>query len=174
VKDVNLSRTATALLLGAAMLVAGCGAAAGSGEITVSDARVPVPAGANGAAYRALTNDGDEADQLVGATADVAEVVEIHATTTEGGSMSMQQVDGVEIPAGGEAVLEPGGLHLMLLGVTQELVEGDTVDITLTFEGSGEQTVSAEIVPTGDMSGMDMGSEGMDMGSEPMEMSSDG
>jgi hypothetical protein len=34
--------------------------------------------------------------------------------------------------------------------------------------------VSAEIVPSGDMSGMDMGSEGMDMGSEPMEMRSDG
>ena len=172
---MNLPRTATAQLLGAAvLLLAGCGAAAGSGDVSVSDARVPVPAGANGAAYMTLTNDGDEADQLVGATTEVAETVEMHETTTEGGSMSMQQVDGVEIPAGGEAVLEPGGLHLMLLGVTQELVEGDTVDITLTFEDAGEQTVSAEVVPTGDMPGMEMGSEGMDMGSEPVEMSSDG
>lgn len=171
---MNLPRSTTAVLLCAAMLLTACSGAAGSAEITVADARVPVPAGDTGAAYMTLTNDGDADDQLVGGTSDIAETVEIHQTSDEGGTMSMQQVEGVAIPAGGEAVLEPGGYHLMLLGVTGDLSEGDTVDITLTFENAGEQTVSAEVVPTGDLPDMDMGSEGMDMGSEPMEMGSEG
>ncbi|MBW3604480.1 MAG: copper chaperone PCu(A)C [Actinobacteria bacterium] len=131
------------------------GAASGS-EIAVADARVPVPAGVNAAAYMTLTNDGDTADQLIGARTDIAGAVELHQTATEGGSTSMQQVDAVELPAGSLVVLEPGGLHVMLLGVTQELAEGDTVDLTLIFEGAGERTVSAEVVPLGDLPAMDM------------------
>jgi len=163
---VNLLRTTTMLLSGAlGLLLAACSGAAAGGEITVSDARVPVPAGANGAAYMALTNGGDGADQLLSVSSDVAEAVELHETSMQGGSMSMQAVEGVEIPGGGEVVLEPGGLHVMLIGVTEDLAEGDTVDLTLTFENAGEQTVSAEVVPLGDMPGMDMGSEPMDMSS---------
>ena len=167
-------RTATVLLGAAMTLLAACSGASGSGEITVTDARVPVPPGANGAAYMTLTNDGDNDVQLVGASSDVAEAAELHETTTEGGAMSMQQVEGVDIPAGGEAVLEPGGYHVMLIEVNTELVEGDTVELTLTFDGAGDQTVSAEVVPTGDMPMMDMGSEGMEMSSEPTEMSTEG
>ena len=171
---MDLRRPTTALLLGTlALLLTACGAAAAGdgGEITVSDARVPVPAGANGAAYMTLSSDGG-GDRLVGASTDIAEAVELHETTAEDGSMAMQPVDGVEIPAGGEAVLEPGGLHVMLIDVTEELAEGDTVDITLTFENAGEQTVSAEVVPTGDMPGTEMGSE-TEMDPESMEMGSE-
>jgi copper(I)-binding protein len=75
--------------------------------------------------------------------------------------MSMQQVDGIDVPPGGDAVLEPGGFHAMLVGVTDELTEGDTVDLTLTFEAAGDQTVSAKVVPVGDLPQMDMGSEGV-------------
>lgn len=178
---MNLPRTTATVLLGVAttLLLAGCGGT-GSSEIAVSDARVPVPPGTNGAAYMTLTNDGDTDDQLIAASTDVAESVELHETTTDGGSMSMQQVEGIDIPAGGEAVLEPGGLHVMLIDVTEDLTEGDTVELTLTFGVAGEQTVSAEVVPTGDMQmemgseGMETGSESMEMGSEPMEMSSEG
>lgn len=172
---MNLSRTATSVLLGAfGVLLTACSGAAGDGEIAVTDARVPVPAGANGAAYMTLSNGSDTDDHLVSVATDIAETAEVHQTTTEDGSMSMQQVDSVEIPAGGETVLEPGGLHVMLIGVTGELTEGDTVDLTLTFDNAGEQTVSAEVVPLGDLPGMDTSSEGRDMSSEPMEMSSDG
>lgn len=164
---MNLSRTTTVLLLAVLPLVsAACTPAASSSEITVADARVPVPAGVNAAAYMTLTNDGDSADQLISASTDIAGSVELHQTTTEDGSMSMQQVTGVEIPAGGQAVLEPGGLHVMLIGVTEDLAEGDTVELTLAFEDAGEQTVSAEVVPLGDVPAMEKGSEPMDMGSE--------
>ncbi len=159
-------RTRTALAVGAlALFLAACGGAASSGEITVTNARVPVPAGANGAAYMTLANSGDGADRLIGASTNVAEAAELHQSSMEDGSMAMQQVDGVEIPGGGEAILEPGGYHVMLTGVTSDLAEGDTVDLTLTFDNAGEQTVSAEVVPIGDM---EAGSEGMDMSSEGM------
>lgn len=173
---MNLPRTTATLLVGTlAVVLAACSGAAGSSVITVADARVPVPPGANGAAYMALSNDGDADDRLVGVSTDAAEAVELHESTTDGGTMSMRRVDGIDIPAGGEAVLEPGGLHVMLINVTQEFVEGETVELTLTFDNAEEQTVSAEIVPTGDMPSTDMSSEaGMDMGSEPMEMGFEG
>ena len=53
--------------------------------------------------------------------------------------MQMQQVDGIDVPAGGETTLEPGGLHVMLIGVDTELAEGDTVDVTLGFENARER-----------------------------------
>lgn len=167
---MNQFRRAAAIVLGTlAVVLTACGGATGGSEISVSDARVPMPAGANGAAYMTVTNDGDAGDRLVSATSDIAEDVELHESTTDGGSMMMQQIDGIDIPAGGEAVLEPGGFHVMLIGVTEELTEDDTVDLTLTFENAGERTVSAEVVPLGDLPEMDMGSgsmEGMEMDSE--------
>lgn len=156
----------TALLSALTVLLAACSGAAGGDEIVVSDARVPVPAGANGAAYMTLTNDGDTDDQLVGVTSDVAEAVELHQSAMQDGSMSMRQVDGIDLPAGGAAVLEPGGFHVMLVGVTAELAEGDTVDLILEFANAGEQTVSAEVVPLGDVPDVDMSSEGMETASE--------
>lgn len=169
---MNLPRTTAATLLTAAMLLGGCSGAASS-EITVSDARVPVPPGPNGAAYMTLANDGDADDRLIAATTDVAGSAELHETATDGGTMSMQPVEGIAVPAGGQAVLEPGGLHIMLLDVAGDLREGDTVELTLTFDVAGEQTVTAEVVPTGDMPPMDMGSEGVTMGSESMETASE-
>lgn len=164
---MTLSRTTIAALLGALiLLLAACSGAASGGEISVSDARVPVPAATTGAAYMTLSNDGDAADQLVGASTDIASSVELHESSVKDGSMSMQQLDSIDVPAGGEAVLEPGGLHLMLVGVTEDLTEGDTVDLTLDFAESGEQTISAEVVPLGDADPMEAGSE-MEMGSEP-------
>lgn len=158
--------TALAVLLFTLLSAAGCGSAAAGGEIIVSDARVPVPAGPNGAAYMTLSNEADSTDRLVAASTDVAGSVELHESSTDGGSMSMQRVDGIDIPAGGEAVLAPGGYHLMLVDVAPDLAEGDTVDLTLTFGSGDEQTVAADVVPVGDVGAMDMGSEPMDTGSE--------
>lgn len=166
------SRLISTLAIVLVAALAACGGAATDGQITVSDARVPVPAGPNGAAYMTLTGDG-AADRLVGAETTIAERVELHESSMREGAMSMRQVDGVDIPAGGDAVLEPGGFHLMLVGVDRDLAVGDTVDITLTFERTGDQTVSADVVPPGDVQ-MHNGSEGMDMGSEGMDMGSEG
>ncbi len=59
--------------------------------------------------------------------------------------MTMQPVDSVPVPAGETVELKPGGYHVMLLDVQKELVPGDTIEVTLTFELAGEVTVTAEV-----------------------------
>jgi copper(I)-binding protein len=61
------------------------------------------------------------------------------------GSMTMQPVDAVELPAGETVALEPGGYHIMLLDLVEPLEVGDTIEVTLTFESGAEQTVTAEV-----------------------------
>jgi hypothetical protein len=129
------------------LLLAACAGTAGAPSITVSDIRAPAPAGPNGAVYLTLRNDGDGDDRLVSASSDIAGSVEIHESTMTDGTMSMRQVDGVDIPAGGEAVLEAGGFHIMLIDVRDDLAEGDTIELTLAFETSDEQIVEARVVP---------------------------
>lgn len=146
------SRTSAVLAVVTALLLSACAAAAdpsGDGEIAIDDVRTPVPAGPNGAVYMTLTNRSDTADRLIGASTDVAETVQLHETRMEDGSMQMQQLDGIDVPADGQAVLEPGGYHVMLIGVDQELAEGDTVDLTLSFERADDRQVIAEVIALG-------------------------
>ena len=142
--STRLRRCAAAI---ACALLSACGGAAGSPAITVSDVRAPAPAGPNGAVYLILRNDGDGDDRLVAAASDVADRVEIHESTMRDGTVSMRQVDGVGVPAGGDAVLEAGGFHIMLVGVRDDLAEDDTFELTLSFAASGDRTVTAEVVP---------------------------
>jgi hypothetical protein len=143
-----MSSRAWAVLMSAAVLtITACGAAAGSSSITVSNVRIPEPAGPTGAAYLTIANDGDGDDRLVAIETDVASSAEVHESMLTNGAMSMRPVDGVDVPAGGQAVLEPGGLHVMLVDVDQDFAVGDTVELTLVFDGAGEQAVDAEVVP---------------------------
>ncbi len=103
------------------------------------------PTGATSAVYFVLRNRGGGPDRLVAARTEVAGVVEIHRSAIEDGVMRMRQVEGIEVPAGGEARLEPGGYHLMLIGVNRELREGDRFEVVLEFELSGTRTVEVEV-----------------------------
>jgi hypothetical protein len=99
-----------------------------------------------GAVFMLLVNDGAEADRLVGGSTDVAEVVEIHETTMEGEVMKMRMLpDGLEVPAKGEVLLKPGGYHVMLIGMKQDLKPGDQFTVDLQFEKSGTITVEPEV-----------------------------
>lgn len=116
-----------------------------------------------GAVYLALTNPGGPDDRLLAATADLAPRAEIHATETaaDGTMVMIPQTDGLPLAADGEIRLQPGGLHVMLLGLTP----GDAVTLTLTFEAAGEIAVTAPFVPRDEalrlhgaaMEGMDHG-----------------
>ena len=57
----------------------------------------------------------------------------------------MQPVDSIEIPAGESVELEPGGYHIMVLDLAADLVAGDTVEVTLTFDSGETQKVDAEV-----------------------------
>jgi copper(I)-binding protein len=102
--------------------------------------------GATSAVYMKLVNEGREADRLIGAQTDVAEVVEIHETQAEGDVMKMQHLpNGLEIPAEGEVELQPGGYHVMLIDLKRDLKEGDEISVVLEFEKSGKKTVQAVV-----------------------------
>jgi len=101
-----------------------------------------------GAAYMVIRNAGAEADRLVAGTAAVSEVVEIHEIVDVEGVMEMRPLaEGVEIPAGGEATLEPGGYHIMLVGLMEDLTDGMTFDLTLEFERAGDVVVPVAVRP---------------------------
>ncbi|MFN8453331.1 MAG: copper chaperone PCu(A)C [Anaerolineae bacterium] len=139
------------LLLLVAVITA-CGAApvaqnAGQPEaaIVVSDlaARATTE---NGAVYMKLTNNSQNDDALIAAKTDVAKTVELHETTMgEGDMMQMRPVINIPIPAGGSVTLQPGGLHVMLIGMQKQLAPGDKISLTLTFEKAPPVTIEAEV-----------------------------
>jgi hypothetical protein len=119
--------------------------ASGGGEIAVTEVWGWSPTEDRGAVYFMVENPGSDADRLVAAASDAAGTVQVHETTTVDGTAQMNEVDGVDIPAGGSVTFEPGGYHVMLMDIPEPLEVGSSIDVTLTFEGAGEMTVSAEI-----------------------------
>ncbi len=106
----------------------------------------------NGAAYMTFTNDGKTADYLVGAASDVAKRVELHQHLMNDGVMQMRQVKEVQVAPGDPTVMEPGGLHVMLIGLKAPLKEGAHFPLTLTFKEAGEITVTVAVGSVGAMS----------------------
>jgi len=136
---INLLRAA----LAAAILVTTPALAAdhvriGALEITGPFTRATLPNAPVGGGFLTIENTGEEDDRLVSATSGVAGETQIHEMAMEGDVMRMRQLaDGLVIPAGETVVLEPGGFHLMFMGLNQAFIEGDTVAVTLTFEKAG-------------------------------------
>lgn len=122
--------------------------------------RPAVPGMPNSAAYGLLLNLTAEEETLVGVNTGIAEVAELHEMVMgDGDVMQMRPLEGgIVIPAGGAALLQPGGLHMMLFGLTGELPAGESVDLTLTFANSGEMTITAPVREP-EESGMSMGME---------------
>lgn len=97
-----------------------------------------------GIVYMTITNNTDRVETLVAAKTSAAEVVEFHIHVQDAnGVMRMRMVDGgrIEIPAGETVILEPGGLHLMLINLIEPLEAGASYPLTLKFERAGEWTL---------------------------------
>lgn len=107
--------------------------AADATGITVQDAYVRLPPpGSPAAAYFTLKNAGvDRA--LVDADCSCAGMTMIHESAEKNGMATMRHVDSAALPKGGELVLKPGGMHVMLMQLQAPLKLGDTVKLTLTF-----------------------------------------
>ncbi len=112
---------------------------AGAIEINHPWARA-TPRGASVAAgYLKLTNTGTTPDRLIGMSVAVSDRVEVHEMATVEGVMKMRPVkDGLEIKPGQSVELKPGGLHLMMLDLKQQLQQGQRVKGTLVFEKAGK------------------------------------
>lgn len=120
----------------------------GGGSVTVTDAwaRTSMSTGTAGAAYLTITNGTGRDDALTGVSTPAAASPEIHETSAAGsGMLGMHPVDRIAIPAGQTVKLEPGGYHIMLIGLTGELEAGATIELTLTFEQAGQVEVTAEV-----------------------------
>jgi periplasmic copper chaperone A len=141
-------RTVLAALAIVATL-AGCGGAGAtaSGSVTTSGAWVrPGAAGGDTAAYLVIANAAGTADTLVSASSADADSVGLHQTMTDASGMTgMQPMTGIDIPAGGSVTLEPGGTHLMVMGLAKDLTAGGMLDVELHFKNAGTVTVRAQV-----------------------------
>ncbi len=141
-----MTRFKTALALAAALLAF----PAFAGEtLMIQDpyARTMGGVGTSGAVFFTVMNHGAEEDRLIDARSDVAQKVELHTHKDDGnGVMQMLHVpEGFVIPAGGEHALARGGVHVMLMGLTREVADGDVISLTLTFEKAGALVVEVPV-----------------------------
>ena len=88
----------------------------------------------NSAAFMVLKNNTNKDRALVNARSNVSNFVELHTHKKEGGMMRMRRVKKIDIKAGSETVLKPGGLHVMFIGLKQQLKAGDKVELELEFD----------------------------------------
>jgi hypothetical protein len=137
----RINRQALAILLWALML-ASCSQPSKSLSVTDVWAR-PGNAGGTGAVYFTLVNNTDQEDALLSVHSPAAKAVEVHSSMMdENGNMTMLQQDSVPVPAGGKVEFKPGGLHVMLIDLENDLKVNDSFSITLTFERTGEVEVN--------------------------------
>lgn len=108
-------------------------------------ARAAPPDQPNSAAFMTLTNNSENNHALVAVKSPAAKVVELHTHTMDGGMMRMRPVEKIQIPAGGAVELQPGGLHVMLIGLDHQLMPGEDVQITLIYEDGSKATLQAPV-----------------------------
>lgn len=116
-------------------------------EITVTDpwARASILVSRPGAAYLTLLSDTD--DRLLSATTPLAGHVMVHASETDASGVTrMINLDALDVPAEQAIQFAPGGMHLMLMGLTGKLDEGARFPLTLTFERAGTITVTVPVL----------------------------
>lgn len=120
--------------------------------------------GASGAVFFGIMNSTSVDDRLIGVKSDVAQKVELHTHKEDAnGVMQMLHVpEGFVVPAGGSHELARGGDHVMLMGLTRELAQGDSFALTLIFEQAGEVVVDVPVdndrkPDAGGMKGMNHG-----------------
>ncbi len=134
------------------LLLAACGANMPN-EVAAKDfwARSGMKDG-NSAAYMMLQNGTDANDELIGASSDVAQAVELHLSQMKAdGTMEMIQQQLISLPAGKMTELKPGSYHVMLIGLTRDLKAGDEISLTLKFKNRADLSLT---IPVKDAQGM--------------------
>jgi periplasmic copper chaperone A len=96
--------------------------------------------------YLTIENKGSAPDKLLSASTNAAKKIEVHEMAVNEGVMTMRPVEGgLSIAPGRTVKFTPGGLHLMIIGLSAPLVQGDKVPVALKFEKAGEITVSFDV-----------------------------
>jgi copper(I)-binding protein len=130
--------------------------AVSSGELIISGAWVaaPVTGQPATAAYLTIQNNANTDERLTGIATPIATMSHLHRSVVEDNVSRMEGIDALILPANGEVVFAPGGLHIMLMGLDAPLAEGDRVELTLQFLETGDVMIEAPVRARDDM--MDM------------------
>jgi copper(I)-binding protein len=129
-----LKRAIAAIVL--AFGLAACGQGAGV-RIENAEFRPPLGSSGIGVAYFAIRSD--KPDRIVAISSPEADRIEIHASVTQGGNVSMKQLDGVDLPAGETVRFAPGGMHLMVFSPRQSDADA-AFPITIELQSGAKQT----------------------------------
>jgi copper(I)-binding protein len=121
--------------------------------VTGAWARATPPGSPVGAIYLTIDNTGGRADRLLSVTSPRAGSAEVHAIEHDGDLVRMRRVDPLHIAAGERLALAPGGIHVMLMGLTAPLVAGEKVPLVLVFERSGELRLQVVVRPADGVEG---------------------
>jgi copper(I)-binding protein len=146
------------VILAGMLVLSACGGGGNtSGKLEVRDywTRAAMKDG-NGAAYMLISNGTKQDHELLGASSDVANAVEIHLSTMENGVMQMKQQESVLLPAGKDVEFKPGNLHVMFIGLKQDLKAGDQITLTLHFKDYEDITLTVPVKDAADMGGSGM------------------
>lgn len=152
-RTIRGARSSVLIVVLAVLSIAGCSGGASqapsgvAAKVEVSGAWARPSMSMDGAIaiYFVMKNTGGADDALVKAETPVG-MASLHETVAgDSGMMGMQPVAKIAIPKGGTTELKPGGYHVMVEKLTQTVAPGSTIDVTLTFEKSGTQTVKAEV-----------------------------
>jgi copper(I)-binding protein len=122
------------------------------GALTVVQpwSRATAPSQKAGGVFLRIENAGDRPDRLIGVETEMADEASLHAMIRDGDVMKMRPAaGGIEVPANGHAVLAPGGRHVMLIGLREQLVKGVTIPLTLIFERAGRLEIEAAVEGAG-------------------------
>ena len=142
-KEVKPVKRLLVCALAIGSLLSGCGTPLKEGvEVREAWAR-PTAQGDNGAVYFVIRSS--QADEIVGASTEIAQAAEMHESTMNGDVMQMHHAPSVPLGAGEEISFAPGGLHIMLVGLKQALEGGDAFDITLHFNKHEDLKVSVVV-----------------------------
>jgi len=135
-RQIVIGATTTFLLAGSAL----------AGDIKIMDPYAR-SGPQSGAVFMQIMNTGSLDDRLVSATSAVAKVTGLHThIEDDDGVMKMREVEGgFEIPAGDTHILARGGDHVMLMGLSQKMAHGSSIELTLSFEKSGDITITVPV-----------------------------
>lgn len=83
--------------------------------------------------------------RLIEVHSPAASAVEIHEMSMTNNIMRMRAVPGLDLPAGKTVDLKPGGYHIMLINLKQQVKDGDLVPVTLVVEGKDKERQTIEL-----------------------------
>lgn len=116
-------------------------------HVTGAYARVTGDKATTAAVYFVVENHGPDEDRLLSVATDVAERADLHGSAegADGMTSMVPLTEGLPVPGMGEHALAPRGDHLMLMGLTRPLRDGDTFDMVLTFAHEGQVRIAVPV-----------------------------